>query len=117
MNSFILTGITTVLFINCTFALPNTNSLILEKKSVITLPQFTIMRQNQKDPGTKVCPDQLHKCPETVDCCQKEDGKWGCCPKAVVPIILGECCHQFVYKWICCNDTAPKCHYLGCRWS
>ncbi|GBL76314.1 hypothetical protein AVEN_234559-1 [Araneus ventricosus] len=85
MNSFVLTTVVTLLFISCTSALPNAISSILEKNIDIALPENAMIGQNQRDLGIEVCPDQLHLCPETADCCQKEDGKWYCCPKSVVP--------------------------------
>ncbi|KAF8793291.1 hypothetical protein HNY73_004787 [Argiope bruennichi] len=97
---------------------PDAISIIQEKRPN-TSPnlQSTVMKANVQNIGNKVCPDNLHLCPITAECCQTMDGKGDCCRKTSFPIILGECCHQFVYKWICCNDMAPKCHYWGCHWS
>ncbi|GFY60709.1 uncharacterized protein TNIN_328961 [Trichonephila inaurata madagascariensis] len=49
-----------------------------------------MMGQNLKDLDIEICPDKLHLCPGTAECCKKDDGKWDCCPKAAVPIAGNE---------------------------
>ncbi|GBL76330.1 hypothetical protein AVEN_234572-1 [Araneus ventricosus] len=115
MNSFVLTSVVTLLLIAFTSALPNTFSSASMKMSDTTQPQNTMMGQSLKDLGIEVCPDKLHLCPGTAECCQKEDGKWGCCPKTVATI--GECCNQLGFVYTCCTDLVPKCHWWGCWWS
>ncbi|PRD32129.1 UNVERIFIED_CONTAM: hypothetical protein NCL1_21409 [Trichonephila clavipes] len=69
-----------------TSALPNVLPSALENKPDTTLPEQTMMGQNLKDLNIEICPDKLHLCPGTAECCKKDDGKWDCCPKAAVPI-------------------------------
>ncbi|GBL76310.1 hypothetical protein AVEN_234555-1 [Araneus ventricosus] len=81
-----LTSVVALLLIAFTSALPNSFSSASMKMSDTTQPQNTMMGQSLKDLGIEVCPDKLHLCPGTAKCCQKEDGKWGCCPKTVATI-------------------------------
>ncbi|PRD23153.1 UNVERIFIED_CONTAM: hypothetical protein NCL1_47183 [Trichonephila clavipes] len=45
-----------------------------------------MMGQTLKDLDIEICPDNVHLCPGTAECCKGEDGKYDCCPKASVPI-------------------------------
>ncbi|GIY29513.1 uncharacterized protein CDAR_575641 [Caerostris darwini] len=47
----------------------------------LTQPENTMMGQKLKEMGVEICPDKIHLCPATADCCEKENGKWDCCPK------------------------------------
>ncbi|CAL1284686.1 unnamed protein product [Larinioides sclopetarius] len=114
MNSFVLTSVVALLLITFTSAIPNSFGASLKKIPDTTQPQNTMMGKSLKDMGIEVCPDKLHLCPGTADCCEK-DGKWGCCPKTVT--LTGECCNQMGFVYICCTDLVPKCHWWGCWWS
>ncbi|GIY50147.1 uncharacterized protein CDAR_529271 [Caerostris darwini] len=102
--------------------LPSENQFLLsamENGVDITQPENTMMGQNLKEMGVEICPDKLHLCPATADCCKKDDGKWDCCPKTTADAphtISGECCHHLGFKWTCCAPSVPKCHWFGCWW-
>ncbi|GFV61085.1 uncharacterized protein TNCV_1972601 [Trichonephila clavipes] len=87
-------------------------SSALEKKPDTTLPEQTMMGQNLKDLDIEICPDKLHLCPGTAECCKKDDGKWDCCPKAAVPI-AGDCCHQLGFIWTCCTPSCSQVPLVG----
>ncbi|PRD28205.1 UNVERIFIED_CONTAM: hypothetical protein NCL1_33138 [Trichonephila clavipes] len=61
-------------------------SAALVNKPDTSLPQNTMMGQTLKDLDIEICPDNVHLCPGTAECCKGEDGKYDCCPKASVPI-------------------------------
>ncbi|GFU17911.1 uncharacterized protein NPIL_536001, partial [Nephila pilipes] len=86
MNALSVSLAVTLLVIGFASALPNALPSTLEKKPDTTLPEQTMMGQNLKDLDIEICPDKLHLCPGTTECCKKDDGKWDCCPKAAVPI-------------------------------
>ncbi|GIY39308.1 uncharacterized protein CEXT_674811 [Caerostris extrusa] len=103
--------------------LPSENQFLLsamENGVDITQPENTMMGQNLKEMGVEICPDKLHLCPATADCCKKDDVKWDCCPKTTADAphtISGECCHHLGFKWTCCAPSVPKCHWFGCWWN
>ncbi|GFV61110.1 uncharacterized protein TNCV_1972851 [Trichonephila clavipes] len=86
MNSISISLVATLFIIGFASALPNALPSVLENKPDTTLPEQTMMGQNLKDLDIEICPDKLHLCPGTAECCKKDDGKWDCCPKAAVPI-------------------------------
>ncbi|XP_055939880.1 uncharacterized protein LOC129969362 [Argiope bruennichi] len=116
MNTFGMLIAFVFVLIGLASALPNDLAFALEKKPDTTLPQNTMMGQSLKDLGIEVCPDNLHLCPGTAECCQKGDGKWDCCQKTAVPV-SGECCHQLGFIWTCCTPLVPKCKWWGCWWT
>ncbi|GFQ89796.1 uncharacterized protein TNCT_343031 [Trichonephila clavata] len=116
MNALSVSVAVCILLIGLTSALPNVLSSASEKRPDTTLPEQTMMGQNLKDLDIEICPDKLHLCPGTAECCEKDDGKWNCCPKAAVPI-AGDCCHQLGFIWTCCTSLVPKCHWWGCWWT
>ncbi|GFU20932.1 uncharacterized protein TNCV_3005061 [Trichonephila clavipes] len=101
-----------IFVIGLTSALPNASPSALEKKPDTTLPEQTMMGQTLKDLNIEICPDKLHLCPGTAECCKKDEGKWDCCPKAAVPI-AGDCCNQLGFIWTCCTSLVPKCHWTA----
>ncbi|GBL76327.1 hypothetical protein AVEN_234569-1 [Araneus ventricosus] len=116
MNTFGMLVAVAIMLIGLSTALPNEIASALEKMPDTTQPQNSMMGQSLKDLGIEVCRDKLHLCPGTAECCQKENGKWDCCPKAEVPI-AGECCHQLGFIWTCCTPLVPKCKWWGCWWT
>ncbi|GFR28806.1 uncharacterized protein TNCT_520031 [Trichonephila clavata] len=116
MNAFGMSLVGALFIIGFASAVPNALPSALEKKPDTTLPEQTMMGQNLKDLDIEICPDKLHLCPGTAECCKKDDGKWDCCPKASVPI-AGDCCHQLGFIWTCCTPLVPKCHWWGCWWT
>ncbi|GIY02752.1 hypothetical protein CDAR_587961 [Caerostris darwini] len=80
MNSFGLSLAATLMLIGVALALPNQLSSALKDMPDLTQPENTMMGQRLKEMGVEICPDKLHLCPATADCCEK-DGKWDCCPK------------------------------------
>ncbi|KAF8793294.1 progranulin-like [Argiope bruennichi] len=77
-------------------------------------PENNIMGHELKKLGIQICPDKLHLCPGSAECCRKNNGEWDCCPK--VSNLKGECCSIWGI-WMCCTDIAPKCHWWGCWFS
>ncbi|PRD32127.1 UNVERIFIED_CONTAM: hypothetical protein NCL1_21407 [Trichonephila clavipes] len=75
-----------VLLMGLVSALPNELSAALVNKPDTSLPENTMMGQTLKDLDIEICPDNVHLCPGTAECCKGEDGKYDCCPKAAVPI-------------------------------
>ncbi|GFU00886.1 granulin [Nephila pilipes] len=90
-------------------------SVFLRKSLAAQEPENSANGQRLKDMGIKICPDKLHLCPGTADCCRRENGTWDCCPKA--SNVRGECCNQMGFIWVCCTDLAPKCYWWGCWFS
>ncbi|GFY53053.1 granulin [Trichonephila inaurata madagascariensis] len=90
------------------------NSIILRKFFTTQDPENTAWGKKLKDMKIMICPDKLHLCPATADCCRR-DGTWGCCPKVLN--LKGECCTQYGQYRVCCFDLAPKCHWWGCWFS
>ncbi|GIX70873.1 uncharacterized protein CDAR_260971 [Caerostris darwini] len=74
-------------------------------------PEYVALHKNLESMGIEMCPDKLHLCPATADCCQK-DGKWDCCPKAAA--IEAQCCIQSGFKRVCCIGNIPRCRWDGC---
>ncbi|GIY02763.1 uncharacterized protein CDAR_588031 [Caerostris darwini] len=70
-----------LLLLGVASALPNEMMSALKDMPDLTQPENTMMGQSLKEMGVEICPDKLHLCPATADCCKKEDGKWDCCPK------------------------------------
>ncbi|GFY50591.1 uncharacterized protein TNIN_405741 [Trichonephila inaurata madagascariensis] len=116
MKSISICLVATVLLMGLVSALPNELSAALVNKPDTSLPQNTMMGQTLKDLDIEICPDNVHLCPGTTQCCKGEDGKYDCCPKASVPI-AGDCCHQLGFIWTCCTSLVPKCHWWGCWWT
>ncbi|GFV61107.1 uncharacterized protein TNCV_1972821 [Trichonephila clavipes] len=116
MNALGISLVGALFILGFASALPNALPLALEKKPDTNLPEQTMMGQNLKDLDIEICPDKLHLCPGTAECCKKDDGKWDCCTKAAVPI-AGDCCHQLGFIWTCCTSLVPKCHWWGCWWT
>ncbi|GIX70870.1 GRANULINS domain-containing protein [Caerostris darwini] len=75
-------------------------------------PEYVALHKNLESMGIEMCPDKLHLCPATADCCQKDDGKWDCCPKAAA--IEAQCCIQSGFKRVCCIGNIPRCRWDGC---
>ncbi|GFQ93198.1 granulin [Trichonephila clavata] len=92
------------------------NSIFLRKSLAVQNPEYSAWGKKLKDMGIRMCPDKLHLCPGTADCCRRDDGTWDCCPKAS-NLRKGECCKQFGFINVCCTDLAPKCHWWGCWFS
>ncbi|GFR19668.1 granulin, partial [Trichonephila clavata] len=88
------------------------NSVFLRKSLATQDPENTAWGKKLKDMKIQICPDKLHLCPATADCCKRDDGTWDCCPK--VSNLRGDCCYQLGFVWICCTDLAPKCYWWGC---
>ncbi|GIY35082.1 uncharacterized protein CEXT_654051 [Caerostris extrusa] len=86
----------------------------------LTQPENTMMGQKLKEMGVEICPDKLHLCPATADCCQKEDGKWDCCPKTTANapnnIFLGAGVlpPAGFLSGIAAPHSHPKCKWWGC---
>ncbi|XP_055939140.1 progranulin-like [Argiope bruennichi] len=78
-------------------------------------PENNIMGLKLKNLGIQICPDKLHLCPGTAECCRNANGQWDCCPK--VSNLKGECCYMFGFIWTCCTDILPVCHTWGCWWT
>ncbi|PRD32128.1 UNVERIFIED_CONTAM: hypothetical protein NCL1_21408 [Trichonephila clavipes] len=78
--------VVTVMLMGLVSALPNELSAALVNKPDTSLPQNTMMGQTLKDLDIEICPDNVHLCPGTAECCKGENGKYDCCPKASVPI-------------------------------
>ncbi|GIY31862.1 uncharacterized protein CEXT_91181 [Caerostris extrusa] len=120
MNSLGLSLSVALLLIGVASALPNQLMSALKDMPDLTQPENTMMGQRLKEMGVEICPDKLHLCPATADCCEKEDGKWDCCPKTTanapnnIFLGAGECCHQLGFIWHCCTPLAPKCKWWGC---
>ncbi|GIY74180.1 hypothetical protein CEXT_366371 [Caerostris extrusa] len=51
-------------------------------------PEYVALHTNLESMGIEMCPDKLHLCPATADCCKTNDGKWDCCPKAAAIEVL-----------------------------
>ncbi|GIY68802.1 uncharacterized protein CDAR_282231 [Caerostris darwini] len=130
MNSVGMSLVVSLLFVGLASVysqvMPSFSGLPFEKQAAlfslengldITQPENTMMGQNLKEMGIDICPDKLHMCPATAECCEKDNGKWDCCPKANAPqTISGECCKHLGFKWTCCAPSVPKCHWFGCWW-
>ncbi|GIY29299.1 GRANULINS domain-containing protein [Caerostris darwini] len=74
-------------------------------------PEYVALHQKLESMGIEMCPDKLHLCPATADCCKK-DGKWDCCPKPAA--IEAQCCIQSGFKRVCCIGNIPRCRWDGC---
>ncbi|GIY18291.1 uncharacterized protein CDAR_473611 [Caerostris darwini] len=120
MNSFGLSLAAALLLIGYCSALPNEMMSALKDMPDLTQPENTMMGKSLKEMGVEICPDKLHLCPATADCCEKEDGKWDCCPKTAanapgqILYSSGECCHMYGFFWNCCPPLVPKCQWWGC---
>ncbi|CAL1284692.1 unnamed protein product [Larinioides sclopetarius] len=78
---------------------PSAFESLMSKPLDMKQPQDTVMGQHLKDIGIEICPDQLHLCPATAECCQAESGDWNCCQKASsVPLSSGECCKHLGFN-------------------
>ncbi|GIY63526.1 uncharacterized protein CEXT_446501 [Caerostris extrusa] len=114
MSSFGLSIALAFLLVVMTTALPNELMSALKDMPDLTQPENTMMGQSLKEIGVEICPDKLHLCPATAYCCQKEDGKWDCCPKTAanapnnIFLGAGECCHQLGFIWHCCTPLHPN---------
>ncbi|GFQ83852.1 progranulin [Trichonephila clavata] len=91
------------------------NSTFLRKSIATQDPENTDWEKKLKDMKIQICPDKLHLCSASADCCRRDDGTWDCCPKVLN--LKGECCTQYGYYRVCCFDLAPKCHWWGCWFS
>ncbi|GFY38524.1 uncharacterized protein TNIN_463141 [Trichonephila inaurata madagascariensis] len=82
MNSASVCLVAAVLLMGLVSALPNELSAAFANKLDTSLPQNTMRGQTLKDLDIEICPDNVHLCPGTTECCKGEDGKYDCCPKA-----------------------------------
>ncbi|GIY93925.1 hypothetical protein CEXT_228381 [Caerostris extrusa] len=78
----------------------------------LTQPENTMMARASRRWASRSRPDKLHLCPATADCCQKEDGKWDCCPKTTANgpnnIFLGA--GSAATSWVLSGIAAPHSH-------
>ncbi|GFQ79402.1 uncharacterized protein TNCT_291051 [Trichonephila clavata] len=81
MNSIGMSLVATVLLMGLVSALPNELSAAFCKQA----RYFSSSEHNDgsdlKDLDIEICPDNVHLCPGTAECCKKEDGKYDCCSK------------------------------------
>ncbi|GFU29589.1 uncharacterized protein NPIL_592611 [Nephila pilipes] len=116
MKIFGFSFVAAILLAGIVSAIPSELSSVVANKPDTSLPENTMMGQTLKDLDIEICPDKVHLCPGTAECCKGEDGKYDCCPKTSVPI-AGDCCHQLGFLWTCCTPLVPKCHWWGCWWT
>ncbi|GIY31856.1 uncharacterized protein CEXT_91151 [Caerostris extrusa] len=117
---FKLTLAVALLVLGVTSALPNQFMSALKDMPDLTQPENTMMGQSLKEMGVEICPDKLHLCPATADCCEKEDGKWDCCQKTTanapnnIFLGAGNAVTNWVSSGIAAPPLAPKCKWWGC---